>query len=543
MWKVLAQGNPATFEMRWKPQTGDTTRSETGPPPDGQWVLAACVPVFDDEKNLVYISGCTTDISAQKQIQRHLKWAEREQKQRLQEAVEAKRQQENFIDMTSHEIRNPLGAVVHCADSLLSSLTEMKAKVKLVAPSLAPSDRNNLRELFEGSLEAVNTIIACSTHQKRIVDDLLTLSKLDSKLLKISPSRVRPTQILHDCYKMFEVEAEKADVHLEIEEDPSVHAAKVDWVYLDEGRLMQVLINLVTNAIKFTAKEAKRNVTITMGACHERPCDDSFPVDLVPTTTIRENVFVGPEWGSGDFLYLSFIVHDTGCGLTPQAKASTFTRFTQGGPRTHTKYGGSGLGLFISRELTELQGGEIGVASEVGAGSTFGFFVKTRVAPAPKTADTLSRVTSGTASPSEPKSAPEKFNILVVEDNLVNQKVLSKQLKKLGNEVFVASHGLEALEVIESTRYWKDQEATGIELSVVLMDIEMPVMDGITCTRKIRELEGRGDIRMHLPIIAVSANARGEQIDQAMSAGMDDAIAKPFRISDLIPKIERLVNR
>lgn len=197
------------------------------------------------------------------------------------------------------------------------------------------------------------------------------------------------------------------------------------------------------------------------------------------------------------------------------------------------------MGLFISRELTELQGGEIGVCSEPGVGSTFAFFVKAGEAhssgrdPAP--------LLSTSRRAADCRSSETKYSILVVEDNIINQQVLSKQLRKLGHEVHVANHGVEAIDFIGNSKYWKDLGSTGTELNVILMDLEMPIMDGLTCTRKIREMQKTGDLRDHLPIIAVSANARKEQVEEAMAAGVDDSIAKPFRIADLVPKIARLV--
>lgn len=124
---------------------------------------------------------------------------------------------------------------------------------------------------------------------------------------------------------------------------------------------------------------------------------------------------------------------------------------------------------------------------------------------------------------------------------MVNQKVLRKQLEKLGHEVYVVSHGGEALEFLETTACWKGNGASPINLSVVLMDVEMPIMNGLTCTRRIREAQDRGAIEGRLPIIAVSANARHEQINHAIESGMDDAITKPFGILDLVAKMERLV--
>jgi CheY-like chemotaxis protein len=137
-----------------------------------------------------------------------------------------------------------------------------------------------------------------------------------------------------------------------------------------------------------------------------------------------------------------------------------------------------------------------------------------------------------------------QYHILVVEDNLINQRVLCNQLKKMGCTVQVANHGGEALNELSKTTYYKEPTiASPFKLSVVLLDVEMPIMDGLTCARKIRELQEMGNIVGHVPIIAVSANARREQVEQARQAGMDDAISKPFRIPELMATIDGLLSR
>ena len=254
----------------------------------------------------------------------------------------------------------------------------------------------------------------------------------------------------------------------------------------------------------------------------------------------------------GESLYVYFAVTDTGRGLEQDETTRLFNRFAQASPRTHVQYGGSGLGLFISRELSEMQGGEIGVESKKGEGSTFAYYIKARRAPAPgitvseqensavkkaSTEDLLSfrvhrrgssigkTVQAGGVSKDVEKPVKEplaKFHILLVEDNLVNQKVLSKQLTKAGCTVDVANHGMEALEYLRKSTAWDatDRQGPGTDLDVVLMDIEMPVMDGLTCTKKIRELEQQGLLVQHLNVVAITANARAEQVVIAREAGV-----------------------
>jgi CheY-like chemotaxis protein len=288
----------------------------------------------------------------------------------------------------------------------------------------------------------------------------------------------------------------------------------------------------------------------------------------IPARTINPNVAAGDEWGTGEFLYLRFKVEDSGCGLTPEETKLLFHRFSQASPRTHAQYGGSGLGLFISRQLAELQGGQIGVASEAFTGSVFGFFIKGRRTNPPKLTAPLAslpfqREIDSLASLSQPLAPqrqdfaspslaadllaakaipsfdPHDLEVLVVEDNLVNQNVLVKQLNKIGVGVAVANDGIEALAFLEGTEF--RQPTTGRRLSVILMDLEMPNMDGLTCVREIRKMEENGTIARHVPVIAVTANVRDEQVAVAKRSGMDEVVSKPFRIPELLKKIEALL--
>jgi len=549
-WAKLLGGEPVSFEMRLR-RPFVAEEIVPGEKVEGfTWIIAAAYPERAEDGTVVGISGCITDISRQK-------WMEGFQTRKMMEAVELKRQQENFIDMTSHEMRNPLSAIIQCADWIGTSSSEFDGDTK---------NATIPREIVDGYDDAARTIVLCAQHQKRIIDDILTLSKLDSDLLLITPVEVQPISVVQNALKMFDSELQKSDIELRFRVDPSYSKLNVDWVTLDPSRLLQVLINLTTNAIKFTQSESKRKIIISLGACNEQPSAKNG-IEYLPRSDSRKDMSLGSAWGSGEMVYLYVEVEDTGRGLDEDERNLLFNRFSQASPRTHVEYGGSGLGLFISRELTELQGGQIGVASKSGVGSTFAFYVRARRCSPPNNLKpvtshpvdmkaqsksikpaALARIQNGPGLPkpsektqTELPAAPK--HVLIVEDNIVNQKVLSKQLRSAGCIVSVVNHGGEALAFLEMSRFWKGQEQDGKELSVVLMDLEMPVMDGLTCVKRIRQLQEEGMIVGHIPVIAVTANARSEQIATAKESGMDSVVTKPFRIPELLPEMDRQVRK
>ncbi|KAI4095128.1 MAG: hypothetical protein LQ344_001779 [Seirophora lacunosa] len=538
------------FRAQWEDQNGH--RSDT-------WVLASAFPEKNSDGRLKVIFGSITNISQQK-------WAEHLEKRKMEEALEMKRQQENFIDITSHEMRNPLSAILQCADEISSTLTAYRT-------SNGGATRS-LDDLLDSNIDAAQTIALCAQHQKRIVDDILTLSKLDSALLLVTPCDVMPVSVVQKSLKMFDGEVQTARIKLEFRIDESFRRLDVQWVKLDPSRLLQVLINLTTNAIKFTTTQAKRIITVTLAASLQRPSQTPGMnhVSYFPSRAKRRDLTDSADWGHGEKCYLYFAVQDTGRGLSEDETKLLFHRFSQASPRTHVQYGGSGLGLFISRELVELQGGEIGVSSKSGEGSTFAFYITSRRSTAPREAlDQLPAVgmrrenapelmpaeaprAMEEASPTPKSPAPKAgLRVLIVEDNLVNQRVLQRQLRNLGCTVRVANHGKECLGWLKESNFWAGHGKDAADLGVILMDLEMPVMDGLTCAREIRKAQQAGEIIRHVPIIAVTANARSEQIEIARASGMvrevsafvfsivtDDVVSKPFRIPDLIPKIEYL---
>jgi len=551
---LVSNKNAITQEFRFKCSRHD------GDSVMDTWVLLSAYPETDTNGDIKGIFGCITDISQQK-------FAEQIQAQRREEAVELKRQQENFIDITSHEMRNPLSAILQCADEISGTLAKYRCTDE------AKQLSETLRSAVDGSLEAANTITLCASHQKRIVDDILTLSKLDSQLLLVTPVDVQPVAVVKRVLKMFEGELNSNGIQMTFLAKNRFLDLGIDWVRLDPSRLLQVLINLLTNAIKFTQARPERSIIVTLDASHDISEVTKNGVEyFLSDRTNKEDMTDHHDWGNGEKLNLHFSVQDTGRGLDEHERKLLFQRFSQATPRTHVQYGGSGLGLFISRILTELQGGQIGVTSQKGVGSTFSFYVKCRRSleppsesmTLPPSAPLLNRAPGSSTvienhqpTSNGPTSQPAKkgslvkprmvggrrmFDVLIVEDNVVNQRVLQRQLRNVGNNTKVANHGGEALSILEQSRYWTGREETGDDISVILMDLEMPIMDGMTCARRIRELERQGTIVSHIPIIAVTAYARPEQIEDAKAAGVDDVISKPFRMPDLIPRIEELVS-
>ncbi|KAF5018979.1 hypothetical protein F66182_9025 [Fusarium sp. NRRL 66182] len=587
--KLVESGRTETAEFRLR--TGWVTEDNNGNTSvSPRWVLATFMPVKSSDGVIQSFTGCLSDVSIQK-------WQLDQEKLRKEEAIESKRQQENFIDMTSHEMRNPLSAILHCTDAIIASLARVQDISENPVP-LTPTRASNgegrssgiersieEKKLLEDSIENAETIVTCAQHQKRIVDDILTMSKLDSKLLAVTPCTVDPIQIVNGALKMFEVEARRVDIELTSYVDKSYKDLAYDYLDLDPSRVQQVLINLLTNALKFTKSGTTRTVTVGVKGSLTPPAKDMTVVQFIPRFCDVAEEYDQPALrGRTRPVYLLFEVKDTGQGLTMEEMSNLFNKFVQASAKTHTKYGGSGLGLFISRRLTELQNGAIGVSSQPGVGSTFAFYIEayvpseesrnealTAAAAARLIAGTDGADSSDTKRPCRDTRLQKHQNpggnvrldgILVVEDNLINQQITRRGLTDRGYMVDVANHGIEALQKLRhrqgfvpglgleasSSRPGKNNiNPLPIAINLVLMDIEMPIQDGLTCTRIIRELEAEGEIFCasggRVPIIAVTANARPEQVMEAKQAGCDDVMVKPYRIPELIEKMQVVVRR
>ncbi|THX03580.1 hypothetical protein D6D18_03731 [Aureobasidium pullulans] len=243
-----------------------------------------------------------------------------------------------------------------------------------------------------------------------------------------------------------------------------------------------------------------------------------------------------PVLSNNNEIFLTLQVQDTGKGLSREEMDKLFNRFAQASSTTSSTYGGSGLGLFISMQLAELQGGRIGLSS------TFGFYVKVKKAMATQEQEQSLRRISETLETHLPRNVDKSLDILLVEDNVINARILSKQLRAKGHQVHVAIHGQEALDFLRITKYSQGSDSNAVELDVILMDWEMPVLNGIDCTKQIRQLEEQGSLKTHLPIVITSANARPEQIEVAYAAGTDEFLSKPFTVTQVLEKIRQMNN-
>jgi signal transduction histidine kinase/DNA-binding response OmpR family regulator len=313
-----------------------------------------------------------------------------------------------------------------------------------------------------------------------IINDILDLSKLDAGKFLIESISFSIPELMHSLQVMFSSAAAGKDLRLSCSVDLSINYQ----VMGDPMRLTQVLVNLMGNAIKFTESGG-----------------------------VYVNCIVHKE--TNDQVDLCFTVRDTGIGIAPDKVSAIFDRFTQADTQITRKYGGTGLGLAITRQLIELQGGSITVHSKEGEGTEFRFILPyQRSKEQPHHATT--RVHTGNRSFYEVKK------ILIVEDNPINQKLTATILTSHGFEITIAKNGKKAIELL------KEKQA-----DLILMDIQMPVMDGYRATQVIRD-----ELHIGTPIIAMTAHALSGEKEKCLQAGMNDYLAKPFRETDLLDKIE-----
>jgi predicted ATPase/signal transduction histidine kinase/CheY-like chemotaxis protein len=425
------------------------------------------------------------------------------QRGRAQEAEHYRKKQEDFIDRICHEIRNPLNGIY-------GNLELMKTSVETIDHKTNEDSKadQEIVEHFRHLHDGINAIESCVKHQKVITDDVLTLSRLESNLFKLNIAPFRPNKVIQSVIQMYEREIKDKNLVL-----TTMLLDNNAILCGDSARIAQVLINLFSNAVKFASK------------AHN---DMSGKGRIMIRTSVTTSSLLTIE------------IEDNGIGMTQEEMRHIFNRFEQANQRTFSEYGGSGLGLYISKHLVELMGGQISVDSEKFVRTKFTFTVQ--CTPYVSELTIISQPIllshhhhSRSESLDSPISAPtpccgteennkKDMKILIVEDNLINQRVLTKLLKIMGHTCLVANNGQEAVEMYN--KYWND-------LSLIFMDVVMPICDGCVATQQIREDEKKriSENPYHPPItiVGLSGNARKEHIEKAKTAGMTCYLTKPVR--------------
>ncbi len=372
-------------------------------------------------------------------------------------AEKANRAKSEFLANMSHEIRTPINGIIHF--SQLALLGDMSSE----------------------SRDYIEKQQSSSTSLLRIINDILDLSKIESGRLDIENIAFSMENLLKETMDVFSISAEEKGLQLKMNLPSTLPGNLVG----DPLRVQQVLNNLISNAVKFTQQGE-----ITIDVCE--------------------------KIGDGENAAFEFQVADTGIGITEEQQMNLFRPFQQGDSSTTRKYGGTGLGLVISKKLIDLMGGAIAVKSTYGKGTSFSFMLPFKYSDFET--DTLGTEKFSEIDLTNRMTRIRGAEILVAEDNMANQLIITAILENAGFHVTVADNGQEALEQLETRSF-----------DLVLMDIQMPVMDGLEATKAIR----RNEKWAKLPVFAMTANVMQEDINQCLVVGMNAHLCKPLVMEQL----------
>lgn len=395
-----------------------------------------------------------------------IKQAQRDLEQEKERAQSANVAKSEFLAIASHELRTPMNGVLGMAGLLLRS------------------------ELQDEQRHRVSVIKESGENLLGLLDDILDISKIESGRVELDKSHIDISRLLDSVAALMESRARQKGLDYKTRIEADVPAI----VTGDLARLRQVLINLIGNAVKFT---------------------DSGEIGIA----------VSQMPLNGSAIRLRFEVTDTGLGIDSSSQHRIFEKFTQADESTTRKFGGTGLGLAICKDFAELMGGEIGVDSTPGEGSTFWFTADCEIGDPEKV---VNASTTLLQSPVAISHDLGHLRVLVAEDNRVNQEIARDTLEQEGHHVTLVINGAEAVDAVQQDAY-----------DIVLMDVHMPEMDGPTATRHIRALSGP---EAGIPIIALTADAMAGDREKFLGAGMDDYVSKPFDPVELFSSISRCLN-
>jgi signal transduction histidine kinase len=432
------------------------------------FILTLCM-AFTLARNFASTFELTSGMNRRLEVTVQQRTADLEEQVLIAEA--ASRAKSDFLANMSHEIRTPLNAVI--------GMTTIGAQ----------ADRPERKDY------AFSRIKEASEHLLGVINDILDMSKIEAGKLELSEVPFRLRDVVERVKNVMRFKADEKKL------DFTVHVATdvPEAIFGDDLRLTQVITNLVGNAVKFTPEGGSVTVQI-----------------LVDEDAAEENV-KGDAEGAGDVTRLRFLITDTGIGISEEQRTRLFRSFQQAEVGTARSYGGTGLGLALSKQIIEMMGGHIWVESVLGKGSTFGFSIR---APRAAMSDAKSDVDQTLGlRPNEFAG----FTILLVEDIEVNREIVEVLLEGSGLEIVEAANGEEAVSVFKSNPEY---------YSLILMDVEMPVMDGYRATALIRALDHPWATRV--PIIAMTANVFRKDIERSLAVGMNAHLGKPINLSAAI---------
>lgn len=471
LWKTISAGQVWQGEVCNKAKDGSH-----------YWVFMTIVPKRDSDGQLEGYITIRSDITSLKEIQAKLA----EQKQLLEnQAKELREQAKSLIEVNdrveaanrakseflanmSHEIRTPMNAII--------GMTQLALDSKL---------NNDQRDLLSSVESASHSLLS-------IINDILDISKIEAGKLEIYPVVFNLKTFFKQTLDQFRAKAAEKNIKLDAVLPENCPVS----IKGDELRIRQILINLIGNALKFTAPHG--SVTVRVSTTEE----------------------------AEDVVQLHVIVQDTGIGIPADKVSSIFEPFTQAESGTTRKYGGTGLGLTISKQLSEIMGGKIWVESKENVGSEFQFKL-----PLQKVAleNCLHTGDKGATSTKQADQIRPGTKVLLVEDNVINQKLAIRLLERFGCSIEIAENGQAAVEALEK-----------YDVDLVFMDCQMPVMNGFEATELIRHREtvtGK-----HVPIVAMTANAMAGDMEKCLMVGMDDYLAKPIDRAKLTAVVSKYLS-